>query len=74
MAGKAICEESVMRNTREREIQKITLWGAVVNVVLTAGKIAAGVFGRSAAMVADGVHSLSDLLSDIVVVVFTHIS
>ena len=63
-----------MRNTREKEIQKITLWGAVVNVVLTAGKIAAGVFGRSAAMVADGVHSLSDLLSDIVVVVFTHIS
>ena len=74
MAGKAICEESVMRNTREKKIQKITLWGAVVNVVLTAGKIAAGVFGRSAAMVADGVHSLSDLLSDIVVVVFTHIS
>lgn len=63
-----------MRNTREKKIQKITLWGAVVNVVLTAGKIAAGVFGRSAAMVADGVHSLSDLLSDIVVVVFTHIS
>jgi cation diffusion facilitator family transporter len=63
-----------MRNTREKKIQKITVWGAVVNVVLTAGKIAAGVFGRSAAMVADGVHSLSDLLSDIVVVVFTHIS
>jgi cation diffusion facilitator family transporter len=45
-----------------------------VNIVLTAGKIVAGIFGRSAAMVADGIHSLSDLLSDAVVLVFTHIS
>lgn len=64
---------NVMKN-REQEIRSITLWGAVVNVVLTVGKILAGVFGRSAAMIADGVHSLSDLLSDIVVIVFTHIS
>lgn len=45
-----------------------------MNIVLTAIKIVAGVLGRSAAMIADGVHSLSDLLSDIVVLVFTHIS
>ena len=59
---------------REKEIRRITLWGAVMNIVLTAGKIVAGIFGRSAAMVADGIHSLSDLLSDTVVLVFTHIS
>lgn len=59
---------------REKEIRRITLWGAVVNIVLTAGKIVAGIFGRSAAMVADGIHSLSDLLSDAVVLIFTHIS
>ena len=59
---------------REKEIRRITLWGAVMNIVLTAGKIVAGIFGRSAAMVADGIHSLSDLLSDAVVLVFTHIS
>lgn len=59
---------------REKEIRRITLWGAVTNIVLTIGKIIAGVLGRSAAMVADGIHSLSDLLSDIVVLVFTHIS
>ena len=53
---------------------KVTLAGLVVNVILSAGKIAAGVFGRSAAMVADGVHSLSDLLSDIVVLVFVRVS
>lgn len=60
--------------TREKEIRNITLWGAVVNILLTAGKITAGIFGRSAAMVADGIHSLSDLLSDIVVLAFTRIS
>lgn len=59
---------------REKKIRKVTLWGAVVNLLLTGGKIAAGVFGRSAAMIADGVHSLSDLVSDAVVLIFTHIS
>lgn len=59
---------------REKEIRRITLWGAVTNIALTLGKIIAGILGRSAAMVADGIHSLSDLLSDIVVLVFTHIS
>lgn len=60
--------------TREKEIRNITIWGAVLNLTLTAGKIAAGILGRSAAMVADGIHSLSDLLSDFVVLAFTRIS
>ena len=60
--------------SRVTEIRRITLWGALVNVLLTVFKLAAGILGRSAAMVADGVHSLSDLLSDAVVLVFTHIS
>lgn len=59
---------------RESEIRRITLWGAVVNLLLTAGKLVAGALGHSAAMVADGVHSLSDLISDVVVLAFTHIS
>ena len=59
---------------REKQIRNVTLWGAVVNILLTVAKLLAGIFGRSAAMVADGVHSLSDLLSDLVVLVFTHIS
>lgn len=59
---------------REKTIRRITVWGAVVNIILTGGKIVAGIFGRSAAMVADGIHSLSDLLSDVVVLVLTHIS
>lgn len=60
--------------TRENEIRRITLIGAVVNVILTVFKITAGVVGRSAAMIADGIHSLSDLSSDFVVIVFTRIS
>lgn len=59
---------------RGQEIRRITVVGAIVNIILTIFKIIAGVLGRSAAMVADGIHSLSDLLSDIVVLVFTHIS
>ena len=58
---------------REKEIRKITLWGSLVNVLLTIFKIIAGILGRSAAMIADGIHSLSDLLSDIVVPVFKDI-
>ena len=59
---------------REKEIRSITLWGAAVNIILTAGKIFTGILGHSAAMIADGIHSLSDLLSDVVVLIFTHIS
>lgn len=61
-------------HTREKEIRRVTVAGAAVNIVLTGIKIAAGIAGRSAAMVADGIHSLSDLLSDFVVLVFTRIS
>ena len=59
---------------RGKEIRRITVVGAIVNIILTIFKIIAGALGRSAAMIADGIHSLSDLLSDIVVLVFTHIS
>ncbi len=59
---------------REKKIMKVTFVGMVVNIFLSAGKIAAGVFGRSAAMLADGVHSLSDLLSDIIVIAFVKVS
>ena len=59
---------------REKEIYKVTLAGSVINVTLTAGKFIAGILGHSAAMIADAVHSLSDLLTDAVVIIFVHIS
>lgn len=60
--------------SREKEIYRITLWGSVVNILLTALKFAAGILGASAAMIADAVHSLSDLLTDFVVLLFVRIS
>jgi cation diffusion facilitator family transporter len=50
---------------------RIIAIGALANLVLAALKIAGGIFGRSTAMLADGIHSLSDLLTD-GVVLFTH--
>ncbi len=52
----------------------MTLVGGVVNVVLLLFKFVAGIVGHSAAMVADAVHSLSDFVTDVIVLVFVHIS
>ena len=52
----------------------MTLVGGVVNVVLLVFKFVAGILGHSAAMVADAVHSLSDFVTDVIVLVFVHIS
>ena len=59
---------------RERSIYRVTLAGSLINVALLIFKFAAGILGHSAAMIADAVHSLSDFLTDIVVLVFVHIS
>ena len=56
------------KEARYQAAQRVTVVGALVNVVLSIGKIAAGILGHSPVMVADGVHSASDLLSDAVVV------
>lgn len=60
--------------TRSKEIYKVTLIGGAVNVILLLFKFVAGIVGHSAAMVADAVHSLSDFVTDIIVLVFVHIS
>ncbi len=46
--------------------KEVTLWGILVNFVLTAAKYLAGFFGRSQALIADATHSLGDLLTDFV--------
>jgi cation diffusion facilitator family transporter len=43
--------------------------GAAVNIFQTLIKIAFGILGQSAALIADGIHSLSDLLSDLLVII-----
>ena len=59
---------------RNKEIYQATLVGGVVNVVLLVFKFVAGILGHSAAMVADAVHSLSDFVTDVIVLMFVHIS
>ena len=59
---------------RRKEIYKVTLVGGFVNVLLLIFKFVAGIAGHSAAMVADAVHSLSDFVTDVIVLVFVRIS
>ena len=59
---------------RAKEIYKVTWIGSVVNFLLLAFKFVSGILSGSAAMVADAVHSLSDFLTDLVVIVFVRLS
>ena len=59
---------------REKKIYKVTLVGSVGNALLVLFKFIAGVLGHSAAMVADAFHSLSDFVTDIIVLVFVGVS
>lgn len=63
-----------MEKSREQKITSVTLWGGACNLMLSVLKMVAGLLGRSSAMVADAVHSISDLVSDVVVLVMVRIS
>lgn len=54
---------------RKQETTRITLWGVFVNLFLAIIKIVGGIFGQSQALLADGIHSLSDLTSDAMVLI-----
>jgi cation diffusion facilitator family transporter len=60
--------------SREKEIYKVTLIGSAGNAVLLVFKFIAGILGHSSAMIADAVHSLSDFVTDLLVLVFVSIS
>ena len=59
---------------REKDIYKVTRVGSAGNVALLTFKFIAGILGHSSAMIADAVHSLSDFVTDVVVLVFVSIS
>ncbi len=63
-----------MPKSRENEIFKVTIVGSICNFMLLVFKFVAGILGHSAAMIADAVHSLSDFVTDIIVLVFVRIS
>ena len=63
-----------MTMEREKQIYRVTLVGSAGNALLVIFKFIAGVLGHSSAMIADAVHSLSDFITDIIVLVFVGIS
>ena len=64
----------VFTKQRERGIYKITIVGAVLNCLLLIFKFIAGVVGNSTAMIADAVHTLSDFVTDFVILIFVRIA
>ena len=61
-------------NQREKAIFRVTFIGSIVNVALVLLKLISGIWGRSSALVADGVHSLTDFITDVIVLVFVKLS
>jgi cation diffusion facilitator family transporter len=56
-------------SANNRDVRFVTVWGLVVNLALCAVKFSFGILGASQALVADAVHSLSDTLTDIAVLI-----
>lgn len=67
-------EASEITASRTRLIYRVTVVGGIGNLILVLFKFIAGIIGRSNAMIADAVHSLSDFVTDIVVIFFVRIS
>ncbi|MFY0990149.1 cation diffusion facilitator family transporter [Halomonas sp. C05BenzN] len=60
------------RGAQTREAHKVTLIGALVDFVVGVAKMVTGFIVGSAALVADGIHSFSDILTDVFVIAATH--
>lgn len=67
-------QDTEKTNARTEELTKVTWVGFFVNLFLTIAKALAGILGRSHAMVADALHSLTDIITDIIVLAFIHLS
>jgi len=63
-----------MSKSRQKEASRVTLIGCAGNATLAGLKFTAGVFGNSAAMIADALHSLSDIGTDLLTLLAIRIS
>jgi cation diffusion facilitator family transporter len=63
-----------MTDERTKTAKKVTWIGFYANLALMTFKITAGLIGKSTAMIADGIHSFSDFITDVIVIVFIGIS
>lgn len=59
---------------REKRVYSITIIGSISDMLLVALKFAAGIIGHSNAMIAEAVHSLSDFITDVIVLIFVKLS
>lgn len=58
---------------RQKETYRVTIVGSIINILLLAFKFAAGILGHSAAMIADAIHSLTDFVTDAIVLIFVRL-
>jgi len=65
---------NITEKERERGIYRVTIAGGVINIVLLLFKFIAGIIGNSTAMIADALHSFSDFITDVIIIVFVRIS
>ncbi len=61
-----------MPDQRSQTIKQVTIVGVVVNILLAIAQILSGIFAHSQALLADGLHTLADLVSDFVVLITAH--
>lgn len=59
---------------RDKQIRSVTLWGALLNILLMTVKLVSGILIKSSALIADGIHSLSDFATDCIVLASSWIS
>jgi len=64
--------ENNSKTSREAYVRKVTWVGLLINITLTGIKFAAGYFGRSQALIADAIHSLTDTTTDVAVIAGSH--
>lgn len=64
--------ENNIKTSRETYVRKVTWIGLLINITLSSIKFAAGYFGRSQALIADAIHSLTDTTTDLAVIAGSH--
>ena len=58
-----------MKNSNEQIAMRVARNSIIVNVILSAFKLFAGIFAQSTAMISDAVHSITDLISTVIVII-----
>jgi len=66
--------KNITSKTRQKAIHEVTVYGMLMDLILSVAKIVSGYMVSSTALVADGIHSFSDMLTDILVLIINRFS